>query len=133
MKYKASNGLEIDLEIIRKNNKNIYFRIKDDLKLYVTCPIYLSSRSINNLIKENEESILRMYDKALKKSKDNELFQYLGQKYYVVLQNDSEITFKDNFVYAPSMDALNEFYNKEVERIFTSEVEIAKKCFTQLP
>mgnify|MGYP004675376205 CR=1 FL=1 len=133
MKYKASNGLEIDLEIIRKNNKNIYFRIKDDLKLYVTCPIYLSSRSINNLIKENEESILRMYDKALKKSKDNELFQYLGQKYYVVLQNDSEITFKDNFVYAPSMDALNEFYNKEVERIFTREVEIAKKCFTQLP
>ena len=29
MTYKASNGKEIEVVIIRKNNKNIYFRVKN--------------------------------------------------------------------------------------------------------
>ena len=31
------------------------------------------------------------------------------------------------------MEALNKFYNDEVKRIFTDEVSIAKKCFSDLP
>ena len=46
MTYKASNGKEIEVVIIRKNNKNIYFRVKNDLKIYVTCPICLGKENI---------------------------------------------------------------------------------------
>ena len=45
MTYKASNGKEIEVVIIRKNNKKIYFRVKKDLKIYVTCPIYLGKEN----------------------------------------------------------------------------------------
>ena len=83
MTYKASNGIEIEVEVIRKNNKNIYFRVKDNLKLYVTCPIYLSKNSILKLISENEEAILKMYDKAFLKSKEDEMFWYLGKRYFI--------------------------------------------------
>ena len=31
----------LPMEIIRKNNKNIYFRFKDDGTLYVKCNIYI--------------------------------------------------------------------------------------------
>lgn len=48
MTYKASNNKEIEVVIVRKNNKHIYFRVKEDLKIYVTCPIYLS---VNNILK----------------------------------------------------------------------------------
>ncbi len=134
MTYKTSNGIELEVVIIRKNNKNIYFRIKDDLKLYVTCPIYLSVKSINKLISENEASIIKMYDKSLEHSKDNGLFLYLGEKYYIKIKEDiNAINFEDNFVYTPSMEALDKFYNDEVKRVFLEEVEIAKKCFNNLP
>lgn len=134
MTYLTSNGKEIDVEIIRKNNKNIYFRVKEDLKLYVTCPMFLSSKSIMNLLKENEEDILKMYDKAYDKSKDNDKFWYLGKKYYIEVSNDADsITFMDDKVITPSLNALDLFYKKEVERVFTEEVEIAKKCFSKLP
>ncbi len=134
MTYKTSNGIDLEVIVTRKNNKNIYFRIKDDLKLYITCPIYLSKNSILKLIEENEADIIKMYDKALIRSKDNDLFLYLGNKYYIKIKEDNEgITFDDNFVYAPSMNALQLFYDAEVKRVFTEEVEIAKKCFNNLP
>lgn len=134
MTYKASNGKSIEVEVIRKNNKNIYFRVKDDLKLYVTCPIYLSANSILKMIEENEEDILKMYDKAFLKSKEDELFWYLGKKYFIVIDQDKEnVTFDEENVYTPSTQELENFYNQEVRRVFTEEVNIAKKCFNNLP
>lgn len=134
MKYKTSNNEEIEVVVIRKNNKNTYFRVKDDLKIYVTCPIFVSDKTIMNLIKENESAIMDMYNKVLAKSKDNDLFLYLGNKYHVVIDESiSKVELKDNCVYAPSYEDLNKFYDSEVKRVFTEEVEIAKKCFTNLP
>lgn len=134
MTYKASNGKEIEVVIVRKNNKNIYFRVKDDLKIYVTCPIYLGKDNILKMIGENEESILKMYDKAYERAHDNELFLYLGKKYFIEIKEGSDgVKFDGDKVYASSMKALELFYKAEVERIFRSEVEIAKKCFSNLP
>lgn len=134
MTYKASNGKEIEVILTRKNNKNIYFRVKDDLKIHVTCPIYLGQENILKMIAKNEDSILKMYDKAYENSRDNELFLYLGKKYFIeIKKEETEIRFDNDTVFAPSMNALENFYKSEVERIFKSEVEIAKKCFSNLP
>ena len=134
MTYKASNGKEIEIILTRKNNKNIYFRVKDDLKIHVTCPIYLGQENILKMIAKNEDSILKMYDKAYENSRDNELFLYLGKKYFIeIKKEEKEIRFDNDTVFAPSMKALENFYKSEVERIFKSEVEIAKKCFSNLP
>ena len=74
MTYKASNNLEIEVIVNRKNNKNIYFRVKEDLKLYVNAPMFLSSNSILKLIRENEQAILNMYEKMESKTKDDDKF-----------------------------------------------------------
>ena len=133
MIYKTSDGLEIEVVVIRKKNKNLYFRVKEDLKLYVSAPMYLSAKSILNLIKENESSILKMYEETLDKSKDNDKFMYLGKKYYIEYKDQDEVTFDETYVYAKNAEELEKFYNSEVRRIFTEEVEIAKKCFSHLP
>lgn len=134
MTYERKNKESIEVIVTRKKNKNIYFRVKNDLKLYVTCPIYMSSTSILNLIKENEDAIEDMYNKAYEKSREDELFWYLGNKYFIEIdENVNEVTFKEDKVYTPSLDELEEFYQSEVRRIFTEEVNLAKKCFTNLP
>lgn len=134
MKYTFSDGTTVDYDIIRKKNKNIYFRVKEDLVLYITAPMYVSQRRIEELIKKNEESIYTMYTKMEEKVKENEMFWYLGNKYYIVLdpsRTDVEISEKE--IYAPSMDALNSFVNVQMLQIFNEEVEMAKKCFSSLP
>lgn len=134
MMYEASNGKNIEVIIIRKNNKNIYFRVKDDLKLYVSVPMYLGKDNIMKLIKKNEDVIMKMYDKMELKAKDKELFIYLGKKYYI--KEDSsyvDVTFSGDTVYTPSMKALELFYDNEVRRVILEELEIAKKCFSHIP
>lgn len=134
MNYKTKNNLEWSIEIIRKNNKNIYFRFKDDLILYVTCPIFLSKESVRQLLEENEEKLIKMYDKMLEKNKDNDLFLYLGKKYYIKVDESKEkVEFEDNFVYTKNLEMLKEFYEKRVREVLESEMNIAKKCFKNLP
>ncbi len=134
MKYTFQDGTTINYEVIRKNNKNIYFRVKEDLVLYITAPMYLSLKSIEELIKKNENSIFVMYEKQEAKVKEEEMFKYLGNKYYIVLKEDvTEVTFKDKEVYAASREMLDSFLNKEMLRVFNEEVEMAKKCFNSLP
>ncbi len=133
MTYKTSNGLEIEVIVNRKNNKNIYFRVKEDLKLYVNAPMFLSSDSILKLIKDNESAIIRMYDAMESKTKDDDKFWYLGKKYYIAIREQDEVTFDDKYVYTPSLVELDKFYQAKVVEMFTKEVDIAKKCFAHLP
>ncbi len=133
MIYQASNGLELEIVLNRKNNKNIYFRIKEDLKLYVNAPLFLSKDSILKLIQENEENILKMYNKMANKAIENDKFWYLGKSYIINFIDSGDIFFKDENVYTISLEQLDKFYQSQVIKIFTQEVEIAKKCFSKLP
>lgn len=134
MTYKTSNGLTIEYEIIRKNNKNIYFRIKEDLKLYVSAPMYLSGKSILKLIEENEAQIIKMYEHQEDKRKDIDKFIYLGKKYYVKINSSAtQISFENGLVITPSKEALEEFLRDKIEEVFSTEVELCKKCFSKLP
>ena len=133
MIYQASNGLELEMVLNRKNNKNIYFRIKEDLKLYVNAPLFLSKDSILKLIQENEENILKMYNKMANKTIENDKFWYLGKSYIINFIDSGDIFFKDENVYTISLEQLDKFYQSQVIKIFTQEVEIAKKCFSKLP
>lgn len=134
MKHVFSDGTTLDVEIIRKNNKNLYFRIKEDLCLYVTAPMYISIKEITKLIEKNEDDILKMYEKMEDKVKDNDKFIHLGQKYYIVIDEDaSEIRFDNKNVYVKDLAMLSSFQNKEMLRIFNEEIELSKKCFASLP
>ena len=86
------------------------------------------------MISDNEANILKLYDKAYLKAHDNELFLYLGKKYIINIdENIQEIKFVDDKVYAPSLKSLDYFYKKEVDRVFKEEMDLAKKCFSNLP
>ena len=67
---------EYPIEIIRKNNKNTYLRVKDG-KIIVTTNYLTSLTTINKLIKNNTAFI----DKALNKSnlkKEDDSFKLFG-------------------------------------------------------
>ena len=57
------NDNKYEIVIIRKNNKNTYIRVKDDLKIYVTTSLFTSDNMISKLITENYSTITRMIDK----------------------------------------------------------------------
>ena len=59
MKYIIDNT-EYEVVIIKKNNKNTYLRVKEDLKIYVTTSAFTPKHYIKTLLDNNIETIKKM-------------------------------------------------------------------------
>ena len=125
---------EVPLEIIRKKNKNIYFRFNDEGILVVTCNRFVSEKELRNLIVQNEKSLLRMYEKYMKKMEKAKQFYYLGKPYTLVYdENVKEVEIKENFIYARDSKKLEQWQKKECMKIFEERVNVLLRHFSNLP
>ena len=118
----------INVNIIRKKNKNIYFRFDENLNLNVTANKYISTKEITKLIAENEKSLTNMLNKVTVKQTKSKEFWYLGAKYNLIInENLSEIAFQDGKLYTPSLSFLDKFLKTKTFEIFNREVNNLKK------
>lgn len=133
MKFKINDYI-IECEIVRKDNKNLYFRFDENCKLIITTPKFISDSEIKNLISKNSSAILKMYESALARMEREESFWYLGKPYNVTFDNRvEELTFDNDTITCHDEDALDKFYQSECLRIFKEEIDICKNCFNNLP
>ena len=87
------------IQIIRKNNKNIYFRFKDNT-LSITCNRFISENEIKRLIIKNQDSLIKMYKKVKIKENNNLYFHYLGKQTTIVYDEKLTMTtIEDNIIY----------------------------------
>lgn len=125
---------EVPLEIIRKKNKNIYFRFNDEGILVVTCNRFVSEKELRNLIVQNEKSLLRMYEKYMKKMEKAKQFYYLGKPYTLVYdENVKEVEIKEDFIYARDSKKLEQWQKKECMKVFEERVNVLLRHFSNLP
>lgn len=117
--------------ITKKNNKNMYLRVKKD-GIYITCNYFVTKSMIKSFIEKNEDDIIRMNDTVQRKEKKNEEFYYLGNNYDVVVLNTvSKIEFVGNQVFVKNKTYLNTFLKNECERIFNERVKICYNLFEE--
>lgn len=123
----------IDVKIVYKNNKNIYFRFNESI-LVVTCNKLVSKNYIEKLIKKNENSLYKMYQRTLKESENDKYFNYLGNKYTIVYDNETKKPyFNEDMIFVKDEKTLNKFYALECKRIFESEVVRITPYFNNIP
>ena len=82
------NYLDKDYLVIieKKNNKNLYIRITEDLKIKITCNYLFTKLSIKKVLEDNRQSIEKMIDKQIKKNETNkrEYNNLLGKKLNII-------------------------------------------------
>jgi len=108
------------VEIIKKNNKNIYIRVKEG-KIIVTCNYFTTKKQIEKLIKDNYDSITKMIEKD-KKRKEKEEHFYLFGNTYDVIYGFNELDIKDNKIYVLSKKELDKYLNNKIKEIFSSRL-----------
>ena len=119
MKFSYNDTL-YDVEIIRKNNKNIYIRVKDN-KIIVTCNYLTSKLTINKLINDNIKSISKMIDKSNLRKEKEDNFYLFGTKYDVIYGfNDLEIN--DNKIYVKDKKMLDKYLDNKIKEIFSEHL-----------
>lgn len=123
---------EYDVIIERKrSNKNTYFRVKEDLNLYVTTNFLVSDKNISRMIDENYQSIVRMYNKQLYKNNLKEKFFYLGREYAVVYTNGNDIYLGGERVFIGRNANIDKWYRKEAETVFKNCLDSCYEQFTR--
>ena len=123
------NGYVYDVEIIKKNNRNTYVRIKDG-KIVVTTNYLTSNNSIIKLIKDNEGSIIKMINKDSKKMEKRDNFYYFGKKYDVIYGfNDVDITVDKIYVY--DKKSLDKYINMDISNIFNERINYWYNLFEE--
>lgn len=124
-------GQTFNVFITRKNNKNMYLRVKKD-GIYITCNYFVTNSMIKSFIEKNEDDIIRMNETVQRKEKKNEEFYYLGNNYDVVVLNTvPKIEFVGNQVFVKNKTYLNTFLKNECERIFNERVKICYNLFEE--
>ena len=130
--YFKYNGNNYEIVIEKKNNKNTYIRVKEDLKIYITTSKLTPTVMIETLIKNNQNSIEKMIDNQIKKNKEKEDFYYLGKKIDVVIINIVKKPYlEDNTLYVKNEDDIEKWYKKQTELVFKERLDYVYNKFTK--
>ena len=123
------NGILYDVEIIKKNNKNTYVRVKDG-KIVVTTNYFVSKNEIIKFIKNNQDSIIKMISKDNNKKEKKDNFYYFGNKYDVVYGfNDIEIT--NDKIFVKDKKTLDKYINNDIYNIFSNRLNYFYNLFEE--
>ena len=114
------NNKKYEVEVIKKNNKNIYIRVKNS-KVIVTCNYFTTERYIKRLLKDNYSSIIKMIDKDNNRQLKQEKF-YLFGKVYDIVYGFNEIDIKDNKIYVLNKTKLDKYLNNYIKKIFSERL-----------
>lgn len=125
------DGQVFNVFIEKKNNKNMYLRVKKD-GIYITCNYFTTKGMILTFITNNKDSILKYNESVQKKEQKKEEFYYLGNRYDVVILNTiSKIEFVNDQVFVKNKTYLNTFLKNECERIFNERVKLCYNLFEE--
>lgn len=125
------DGIEFEVVITKKRIKNIYFRIKEDLKIYVSCSHLCSNKYIEKLLLDNSKELIKMYNNMSKKFIESKEIYYLGNK--LNYEYSSKVKIDENNAYGPSLEKINQYLEKNSIKIFEERLNRLKIMFDSLP
>lgn len=130
MKY-IINDKEYEVVISRKNNKNTYIRVKEDLKIYVSTNYFVTNKEVKKILDRNIEYLKEVIPKVERKKEKKEIFQYLGKNYDIIIMPESKVTIIDNIIYVDSTETLEKWYLKQAKVLFQERLDIVYSTFTE--
>ncbi len=130
MKY-ILDGVEYDVIIEKKNNKNLYIRVKEDGKIYVTCNYLTTKSMIKKIMDENSSSLYKMIKNIEKQNEKSNKFFYLGKSYDIIISDITKVAIINDKIYTKDMKMLNKWYKDEIERVFDERYVIVFNKFKE--
>lgn len=122
------NGEEYPIQIIRKNNKNTYIRVKDSV-IVVTTNYFVSTKKIEELINNNSSFLNNALDSSIKKINDD-MFRLFGTIYDIIYGFPStEIS--DNKIYTKDEKSFNKYLSKYIYNIFEDRLNYWYNVFEE--
>ena len=126
------DGIIYDVYIEKKNNKNMYLRVKEDLNIYVTTSYLTPNYVIKKFINSNIPFIKKQLDKMEKRIEKKLDYYYLGEIINViVIDNIKKTSFEDGTLYVKSKSEIEKWYKKQMKIVFKEHLNEIYSRFTE--
>ena len=124
------NNEEYEIIVEKKNIKNMYLKVKEDLNIYVTCNKFVTDKKIETWINDNNETIFKMLEREKKRIIKNNDFYFLGNKYDVVYIDIYEkVEINENKIFAKDKKMLDKWIIQETKKVFNNNLEFCVNNF----
>lgn len=122
------NDKKYNIEIVRKNNKNTYLRVRDN-KIIVSTNYFTTKKQIIKLIEDNTAFINKAIDKSIKKKEDDH-FKLFGKSYDIIYgQFNTEIN--NDKIYTKDEKAFNKYFTKYIRNIYSERLDYWYNIFEE--
>ena len=125
------DGEKYNVEIVIKNNKNTYIKVKDDLTIYVTTNIFTSKRTIKNLLDQEQDFLRKVLKKVKRRSEKENDFYYLGKKYDIIKVPFKNIEIDDDKIYVSDQALLEKWLKKQMKIVFEERLKYCYNLFEE--
>ena len=125
------DGISYKVLVVKKNNKNTYIKIKDDLTIYVTTNYLTSKRDVKTILDNEKDFLRKALSRTRKKMEKEELFYYLGEKYDIILVPVDNIEIDNGKIYVKDEKTLEKWLKREIKRNFTERLEYNYDLFDE--
>ena len=113
------DGIDYEVVIEKKNNKHIYIRVKEDMKIHVTCSRFTTKTMIEHVLDDNIPSLRKMVNHAVKQKEKEDKFFYLGKEYDIITDGRvNKVFIEDNNIYTKDSKMLEKWLKEETLRVF---------------
>ena len=131
MKYEI-DGILYDVVVVRKNNKNTYIRVKEDLTIYVTTSKYVTIDRINKLLNDNYIYLKKTIERRkIHNKKDNDFYLF-GKKYDIVLdKNINKIYLSNNKIYISDKSKFDKWLKRETLKLYKEHLDKIYNMFEE--
>ena len=129
--YFEYNGYKYPVIVTRKNNKNLYIRVSDDLDVIVTCPYLYTDLLIKKVIRSNETSIIKMLNKQKTRNEKENYDALLGKSINVIYNDVKKPIFKDYTLIVKDDKMKDNWYLKQAKSIFKTYLDEAYSVFDE--
>ena len=124
--------MNYEVVIIRKDNKNTYIRVKEDLKIYVYTNKWTKDREIEKIISDNHKSINKMLEREKRKQLENNKNYLLGKEIdIVVLSTQDKPELYNNKLYIKDRSKLDKYYKYIALDIFEERLKYIYSKFEE--
>lgn len=125
------DGKKYHVNIIRKNNKNTYIRVNENLEIVVTTNYLTPKREIKNLLDSNADFLRKVLRKVKHRQEKESDFYYLGTKYDIIRVPFDNIEIEENKLYYRDDKQLEKWLKKETKKIFAERLDYCYNLFEE--
>lgn len=129
MIYEISNK-KYNVNFIKKNNKNVYIRIDDELNIVLTGKC--TSKDIENILLKNLNKIDKMIESKSKQIQKKSNFYFLGKCYDIItVSTFNKIEIIDDKLYINNLKGLNKWLKEQMNIIYLKRLDYWYKAFDE--